>query len=133
MGRSDEKPLPADAESTSPMSRRFSQFGEDVLLHNLILLFGNDLCAQNIIEMGAGDPFDLSNSRMLIDLGWQAFSIEANPELVARLHQEYASTPQVHVRQALISDAPRRCTILHIEAVVGALRNRPGVTARAAR
>jgi FkbM family methyltransferase len=81
----------------------YSQCKEDVLIDFLLENVGN-FCAENVVELGAGDPCEFSNSRMLIERGWKALLVEANIELAGRLSQEYAQSDAVVVRHVAVSD-----------------------------
>jgi len=52
---------------------------------------------RRVLDIGAWDPKDKSNSRALIELGWSAILIEPSPGPVRNLVVEYADTPTVTV------------------------------------
>lgn len=59
--------------------------------------------AGTILEIGAWEPKNLSNSRMLIDRNWSAVLCEFSPVPVSKLVREYAGNPRVQVIQAAIT------------------------------
>lgn len=79
----------------------FSQCDEDRFI-DFILRGAPDSMERTIVELGAGHPLELSNSRFLINQGWDALLVEANPSLVTELRNEYGDSPHVEVLAALV-------------------------------
>lgn len=50
-----------------------------------------------LLEIGAFDPFEMSNSRALIELGWSAVMFEPSPGPLRALVKEYGNNPKVEV------------------------------------
>jgi hypothetical protein len=50
-----------------------------------------------LLEIGAWDPIDKSNSRALIELGWEAVLFEPSPGPLRKLAKEYGNNPKVEV------------------------------------
>lgn len=61
----------------------YSQFGEDGILHTIfsVITPANKWC----FECGAADGLFFSNTRRLIEKGWNAILVEADPSAFARL------------------------------------------------
>ena len=83
----------------------FSQFGEDDIVARLF--HGNYEKTGNLIDCGAYEPADLSNSRLLIERGWDATLIEFTPMAVKDLAKAYADNPSVRVVQAALATCPQ--------------------------
>ena len=81
----------------------YSQHSEDVYLWNYI--HKNNLETPNlIVELGACDGLESSNSRLFIDNGWNAHLVEANPDYYAKLFKLYSENAKVNtVNAAIIS------------------------------
>lgn len=91
------------------MPDSYSQYGEDLIVaahFGAIQGFGN-LGAGNLIDVGAYAPFDLSNSRLLIERGWDATLIELSPEPLKGLIREYAGSDRVRVVAAAVTACPQ--------------------------
>lgn len=56
-----------------------------------------------VLEIGAYDPKALSNSRALIEDGWEAVLIEPSPAHVAALAREYSGNPRVTLLAAPVT------------------------------
>ncbi len=69
----------------------YSQHGEDEIFSKLLPEVGN------LIEVGAYEPREISNSRLLIERGWDATLIEFSPTPVKDLVKAYADNPLVRV------------------------------------
>ena len=82
----------------------FSQYGED---EQLLKVFGDR--KGRLLDIGSWHPIDKSNSRALIERGWEAVLVEFSPYAVRELVKEYggASCPPVEVLQAAISVTDR--------------------------
>lgn len=82
--------------------RFYSQCLEDKFLDFVLTRFEDDF-SNTVVELGAGHPTELSNSRYLIERGWTALLVEANPDLVDLLAVEYRYTGAVEVCDALVA------------------------------
>lgn len=76
----------------------YSQWGEDAILAAIFEWIGtaNKVCC----EIGAADGLFFSNTRRLIDEGWAALLVEADPEQAAMAMRLYAENPRVDVECA---------------------------------
>jgi hypothetical protein len=93
----------------------YSQYGEDLIIAGIFAreygMSGHALdLVGNLVDVGAYEPADMSNSRLLIDRGWDATLIEFSPMAVKNLAREYAGNERVRVIQAALTPGPR-----HIE------------------
>ena len=75
----------------------YSQHGEDEILKALMPTPGN------LIDIGAYAPFEMSNTRLLIEAGWDATLIELSPEPLKGLVREYGGSERVRVIAAAIT------------------------------
>ena len=75
----------------------YSQNGEDLIVAAQFSAPGN------LLEIGAWEPRNLSNSRLLIESGWSAVLCEFSPEPVRQLVKEYAGYPKIKVIAAAIT------------------------------
>ena|GEM_PF-835772 len=66
---------------------KYTQWGEDGLLEAIFSKIGTT--NRTVIECGAGDPVRGSNSRKLIEEGWQALLVEPDEKKRAALFAEY--------------------------------------------
>lgn len=79
------------------MSREsYSQEGEDLIIAALFPEPGR------LIDIGAWEPCEFSNSRLLIERGWEATLVEFSPGPLAKLIREYAGNPKVRVVAAAV-------------------------------
>lgn len=76
----------------------YSQFGEDALIAEY---FGSHV--GTVLEIGAFHPTDMSNSRLLIERGWNAVLVDCSPRAVRDLLLEYGRNPKVKVIQAAVT------------------------------
>ncbi len=83
------------------MSESFSQYGEDLIVAKLFTEPGN------LIELGAWEPKTFSNSRLLIEKGWDATLVELSPVPLRKLVEEYGNNPKVRVVAAAITPIPQ--------------------------
>ena len=85
----------------------YSQFGEDLIIagifDDLKRSPANDNPSGNLIDVGAYEPADMSNSRLLIERGWDATLIEFTPMAVKDLAKSYAGNESVRVIQAALT------------------------------
>lgn len=79
----------------------YSQYGEDVIVRGLL----GDTTAK-LLDVGAWDPIDKSNSRLLIEQGWMAVLVEPSPGPLRALVAEYESNPRVEVIGAVVAEKP---------------------------
>lgn len=88
---------------TSPegSSNFYSQCGEDELLASLEIRLGARM-ARTIVELGAGHPEEISNSRYFLERGWCGLLVEGNPELADMLAAFYADDQNVTVVDCLV-------------------------------
>ena len=80
----------------------FSQHGEDGIIESLL----NNIPTKHnyIIEFGAHDGINMSNSRYLIDKkGWSAFLIEGDKRFYAALNNLYRGHARVKTQQTFIT------------------------------
>lgn len=63
----------------------YSQCGEDLLVKYIFDLRGVE--KPSYIDIGANDPFFLSNTALFYKLGCRGINIEANPELISRFYK----------------------------------------------
>jgi hypothetical protein len=84
----------------------FSQNGEDGILKALFEAIGprEKVCC----EFGAHDGVTFSNTRRLVEEGYKAIMIEAEPALFARLKASYAENPLVSCIHARVDGADNR-------------------------
>jgi len=85
------------------MSESRSQNGEDLIV---AAQFPPDFKG-TLLEIGAWEPINLSNSRLLIEAGWSAVLCEFSPIPVSKLIREYAHIfERVQVIAAAITAEP---------------------------
>lgn len=75
----------------------YSQYGEDRIIRGLL---GDE--TGRLLDIGAWDPKAMSNSRCLIEAGWEAVLVEPSPIPLSNLIREYADHPKVIVVGAAI-------------------------------
>ena len=63
----------------------FSQCGEDLIIQYIFNLRG--ISKPTYIDIGANDPFSISNTALFYKKGCRGINIEANPNLIARFHR----------------------------------------------
>lgn len=59
-----------------------------------------------ILDIGAWDPKIFSNSRALIEKGWDALLVEPSPRPLEALLREYGDTPRVQIVSACVGTEP---------------------------
>lgn len=89
------------------MSESYSQYGEDLIIAEL---FPDLNSHHNLIDIGAFEPRALSNSRLLIERGWDATLIEFSPHPLRNLVKEYNGNPNVRVIAAAVTPQPQHVT-----------------------
>ncbi len=77
----------------------YSQGGEDDIVAGC---FPPDFRG-NLLEVGSWEPVNFSNSRLLIECGWDATLVEFSPLAVDKLIREYPDNPKVRVIAAAIT------------------------------
>jgi FkbM family methyltransferase len=80
----------------------FSQYGEDLIVQGLFTRESG-----NLIDCGAYEPDAMSNSRLLIERGWDATLIEFTPMAVKDLAAAYNGNDNVRVIQAALTTCPQ--------------------------
>lgn len=94
----------AKAAYTRPRGRRsWSEHGEDLIVLNMIKLDTYDVSPIRYLDIGASDPFFLSNTYLLYSLGASGVLVEPNPEDAHRLRHKRRRDVVVN---AAISDQP---------------------------
>lgn len=81
------------------MSESYSQYGEDQIITKLLA----GRASGRLLDIGAWHPKTFSNSRMLIEAGWEAMLVEFSPKPIRDLVEEYANHPGVKVLQAAVT------------------------------
>lgn len=77
----------------------YSQYEEE----RFILEALKDIPRGRLLDLGASMPTKFSNSRRLIELGWEAVLVDCSPDAIKALATEYAGVwPRVRVVQAAI-------------------------------
>ena len=76
----------------------YSQYGEDEIIAKLLSPYTGRL-----LDVGAWYPKTFSNSRLLIEAGWEALLVEFSPKPVRELVEEYRNNPRVKVLQAAVT------------------------------
>ena len=88
------------------MYNTYSQHGEDLIIAKLFTRSEGDQDywkTGNLLEIGAYEPTEISNSRLLIERGWDATLIEFSPTPVKDLVKAYADNPNVRVIAAALT------------------------------
>src|SRR5690348_17882689 len=83
------------------MSDSYSQHGEDRIISAYL-----DRCQLEsgmILDIGAWDPIDKSNSRLFIERGWTAILIDPSPMAVRNLAKAYEKNDRVIVISAAVA------------------------------
>lgn len=75
--------------------RSYSQYGEDTKA--LEVLERWEIAGGCVLELGAWHPIDKSNSRLFIDIGWNAVLVDPSPAAIGALAREYNEFPKVTV------------------------------------
>ena len=77
----------------------YSQYEEE----RFILEALKDIPQGRLLDLGASMPTKFSNSRRLIELGWEAVLVDCSPDAIKALATEYAGVwPRVNVVQAAV-------------------------------
>ena len=56
------------------------------------------------LDIGAYDPFTFSNTRCLVEKGWQGVFVEPSPTCVANFYKEYSGNPAITIIEAAIDE-----------------------------
>ena len=104
----------------------YSQCREDYFFSSLILRFG-DKISRVVVEIGAGHPVNLSNSRWLILNGFRALLVEGNPILCQQLSDEYQNNENVEVANQVVTGDGRNVDF-HMSKIHWALSGVGGVS-----
>ncbi len=88
------------------MSNSYSQNGEDLIILNELSRRGIGTGSGKLLDIGAWDPVVLSNSRLLIELGWKAVLIEPSPGPLRNLIGKYKDLKDVTVIGAAVGIEP---------------------------
>ena len=77
----------------------YSQYEEE----RFILEALKDIPQGRLLDLGASMPTKFSNSRRLIELGWEAVLVDCSPDAIKALATEYRSNEKVIVVQAAVN------------------------------
>ncbi|MCK9154707.1 MAG: FkbM family methyltransferase [Paludibacteraceae bacterium] len=69
----------------------YSQNNEE----QIILKCLEDAGSSKFIEIGAYDPFKFSNTRRLVELGWEGVYVEPSTPCYAKFQKEYQNNPKI--------------------------------------
>lgn len=64
-----------------------------------------------LLDVGANDGITLSNSRALMQRGWEGFFVEPSPQAFARLSGLYENDRRAHLYNFALSDIPGEFTL----------------------
>lgn len=95
--------LTATQCSLSEPRETYSQHGEDLIVAKLF----PDCFTGTLVEIGAWEPFQFSNSRLLIERGWNATLVEFSPHPLRNLVREYSGNENVRIVAAAITAEPQ--------------------------
>ncbi len=99
-----------------------SQYDEDWhILRSLRDLISSAGLPLTLLEIGAWDPIQFSNSRALIEHGWNAVLVEPSPGPVKNLVREYASWKGGAVRVICAAITTEPCGLVEINVTDDAL------------
>lgn len=77
----------------------YSQYEEERFILDAL----KDIPQGRLLDLGASMPTKFSNSRRLIELGWEAVLVDCSPDAIKALATEYAGVwPRVKVVQAAV-------------------------------
>lgn len=87
-----------------PRWQIYSQHGEDAIIKAIFERIGetNRFC----FECGAADGLFFSNTRRLIEQGWEALLVECDAGDFERLGEQFTDTPRIRLHQGFISADP---------------------------
>jgi FkbM family methyltransferase len=69
-------------EGAANFKKSYSQCGEDLLIQYIFTLRG--IAKPSYLDIGANDPFFISNTALFYERGCRGINIEANPQLAAK-------------------------------------------------
>ena len=81
----------------------YSQNNED----DAYLKVFKDLSNGVLLEIGAYNDKTFSNSKALIDLGWNAYLVDASPFCITQLFDAYKGQDRVNIIQSLITETQK--------------------------
>ena len=84
----------------------YSQVGEDGIIETIFRAIGET--TRWCCEFGAWDGLHHSNTRRLVDAGWNAVLIEGDPDKFVELRQNNASNPRVIPVRAMVDSERNR-------------------------
>lgn len=90
-----------------PDEKYGSQYGEDEFFKSQ---FPADYKGR-VLEIGAWNPIVFSNSRKLIDAGWEAVLVEPTPRAVEKLLLAYGNNPKVKIISGCVELMDRAITM----------------------
>ena len=67
----------------------YSQYGEDLIIQEIFSRINAEPTSFRLLDIGAWDPIEKSNSRLLIEKGWSAVLIEPSPTPLRNLIGAY--------------------------------------------
>lgn len=67
----------------------YSQYGEDLIIQEIFSRINAPATSFRLLDIGAWDPIEKSNSRLLIEQGWSAVLIEPSPTPLRNLIGAY--------------------------------------------
>lgn len=71
------------------MNETYSQYGEDLVIQEIFSRINAEPTSFRLLDIGAWDPIEKSNSRLLIEQGWSAVLIEPSPTPLRNLIGAY--------------------------------------------
>jgi FkbM family methyltransferase len=95
-------------EEMRAMRVSYSQFGEDLVVHNHFGCMGHT--SGRFMDVGAFHPFKLSNTKLLSSFGWRGVNIDCDPEKIARFEKQ---RPHDHNVCAAVSNTAEELVWLH--------------------
>jgi FkbM family methyltransferase len=81
----------------------YSQEDEEKHILEAMGHFAGQVSGHRFLDIGAGDPFDKSNTRALFEFGWSGVMIEPAPRYMEALLLEYGKEPRITLLQAVIA------------------------------
>lgn len=85
----------------------YAQHGDDLMILNLFQLIGIEPSKSpwrpNWLDLGAHDPFVISNTALLYSRGFRGVNVEANPELIKRFQVHRPEDLNINVGVGVLS------------------------------
>jgi FkbM family methyltransferase len=79
----------------------YSQYGEDLIIQEIFSRINSPATNFRLLDIGAWDPIEKSNSRLLIEQGWSAVLIEPSPtplrNLIGAYGPRFARKPEQEI------------------------------------